>query len=305
MKRLILSIIILAALAFSFSIVDASGRNVTISHYPPSRVVALTPALSEAVCLINCTKLVGTVQPVTWPPELVQLVKEGKVIVVGQFWNPNVEEIAKLKPDVILADMGSDWRLYGTLKDVGSPIVFVKGGICPTVSCVANDMILVGKVLGNETAGRTIASWILGNLSEVSNLTKNNTVIKTMILFYPFTWGIYAVGNGTFINDLVEHLNAVNVFKQFKGWPRIPKELVSSKRVDVLLLLAGYKLDLKKVKEDVKALGVKARWVCVIYGKGADIVERPGPRLSKAPWLLYEALWKHSTDTSNGVYCWR
>ncbi len=303
-KALIVIMVLIVTLR-AFTITDDMGRNVTIVHYPPQRVVALTPALSEAVCLIKCNSLVGTVTPVTWPPKLVNLVKEGKVKIVGQYWNPNPELIASVKPDLILADVGSDWRLSGVLTSLGYPVIFVKGGMCPTVVCVAKDMILVGLSLGNETAGKTIASWILNNLTEAEKLVSNKTTIKTMLLFYPFTWGIYAVGNNTFINDLVEHLNAKNVFDNMRGWPKVPKELVLSKRVDTVILLGGQRVNLDKVKTDVASMGLKTKWVCVIFGKYADIIERPGPRLSEAPWVLYKALWEHSSDIQDGLYCWQ
>ncbi len=304
-NKIIIAIILLGTLVHAFTIVDDLGRNVTITHYPPSRVVALTPALSEAVCMIKCSSLVGTVTPVTWPPKLVNLVNEGKVKIVGQYWNPNPELIASVKPDLILADEGSDWRMSNILISLGYPVVFVKGGMCPTVACVAKDMVLVGMSLGNETAGKILASWILNNLTQVEKLVGNRTEITVALVFYPFTWGIYAVGNNTFINDIVEHLRAKNVFDNLKGWPRIPKELLLSKKIDVIILLGGRKVNLKRVKADISDMGLKAKWACIIFGKDADIIERPGPRLSEAPWVMYKALWEHLSDIRDGLYCWR
>ncbi|UXD22402.1 hypothetical protein IPA_04375 [Ignicoccus pacificus DSM 13166] len=285
----------------SITVVDSLNRTVIIYHFPPRRVVALTPALAETVCSINCTKLVGTVSPVNWPPKLVKMVKEGKIALVGTFWMPDLEKIASLKPDVILADEGSDLRMINVLNNLGIPIVFTKGGLCGTVSCVERDILLVGKVLGNQEASKKIVNYIEGNLTKASTEAMNYTKVKVIMLFYPFTWGIYAVGNNTFINDIVTRLNAANMI-EMKGWPRITKEYLVAKKPDVYVLFAGEKVNPKVAVKDALSLGLRARWICVIYGTASDVTQRPGPRLSKAPWILLDVLHKHE-NLELGVYC--
>jgi len=283
-------------------ILDSLGRNVTIYHYPPEKVVALTPALSETVCFINCTKLVATVKPVTWPPELVKSVKERKVAVVGSFWMPDIEKIAQIKPDLILADEGSDLRMINKLNELGIPIVFVKGDLCPTVNCVAHDFTVVGKALGNSKKAETLVKWLEGNLTQAYKEASKFNKVKVLMLFYPFTWGFYSVGNNTYINDFVQRLNAINLIK-INGWPKVAKEVLLTLKPDVLILLGGEKINSVKVIKDALAQGLQAKWICVISGWDADVIERPGPRITQAPWILLNVLHMHKSD-GHGLYCY-
>ena len=302
MRRTYLILMILSIVVSAYTLTDALGYNVTISVYPPKRVVALTPALSEAVCLIDCSKLVGTVEPVIYPPQLVAMVKEGKVVVVGSYWSPNIEKIVSLKPDLVLADAGSDLRMRNALVQAGLTVFFVKGGICPTVQCVANDMKLVGEALGNVRRGEEIASWIMGNLTLASRVARSLPKVKYVAIFYPYRWGIYAVGKGNFISDMMDKLNAVNLIV-YKGWPRIPKEKLVALKPDVVIVLTSGKPKLNEVIKSTLSLGLKAKWICVIYSEDADVVERPGPRLSEAPLILLNALHVHVSD-GNGLFCY-
>ncbi len=296
----LLTLLVVATLALTIK--DALGYTVNITPYPPKRVVALTPALAEAVCEMDCSKLVGVVQPVNYPPLLVKMVKEGKVAVVGMYWSPNIEKIVSLKPNLVLADAGSDLRMRRALIQAGLTVFFVKGGICDTVACVAHDMELVGKAIGVPTKGKEVASWILGNLTQAEKAARYMPKVKFVALFYPYRWGIYAVGQGNFINDMMTKLNAENLINA-KGWPRVAKEMLVTLKPDVVIVLTSGRPDLKKVIKETEGLGVQARWICVIYSRDADVVERPGPRLAQAPLILLNALHVHINDP-NGLYCY-
>ncbi|ABU82380.1 helical backbone metal receptor [Ignicoccus hospitalis] len=301
-KKAITLILLFLVPLWSLTFVDRMGYRVDVNPYPPKRVVALTPALSEAVCLLNCSKLVGTVEPVTYPPELEELVKEGKVKVVGYFWNPNVEAIASLSPDLVLADAGSDLRMRDHLISAGLKVFFVKGGVCESVKCVEEDLVAVGKALGEEEEARKVAGWIEGNLTLAQGVAKLMPVVKYVALFYPYKWGIYAVGENNFISSVADSLNAVNLIKN-KGWPRVSEEKLATLRPDVVIVLTSGRPDLGDAVNSTLKLVPEVKWVCVIYAEAADVVERPGPRLSEAPLILLNALHLHLAD-SRGVYCY-
>ncbi len=284
-----------------YTLTDALGRNVTIYSYPPSRVAALTPAIAESVCLMNCSKLVAVVQPVDWPPQLVNATKHKEVAVIGSFWMPNLEKLVLVKPDLIIADEGADLRMIGKLRELGLPVLFVKGGVCGSVKCVEHDILLIGKAIGEVDKAKEIVRWIDENLTRAEAQANEYKEVKVVILFYPFTWGIYAVGNGTFVNDLVTRLNAINLVRE-SGWPRVSKEKLLTLKPDVIIVLGGKELNPQRVVRDVEALGLTAKEVCVIYGTYADVVERPGPRISQAPWVLLKALHIYVSDSS-GLYC--
>lgn len=83
-----------------------------VSPPPVRRVVSLSPALTESVCVLNaCDRLVGVDRFSNWPDAVAQLPHLGSP---GSF---NVESIAALQPDVVL--MASEGVLAEKLRTLG------------------------------------------------------------------------------------------------------------------------------------------------------------------------------------------
>ena len=88
------------------TVVDALGRIVEL-HEVPKRVVSLAPSITEILWALGLgSYVVGVDEYSNYPQEVVELVKEGKITTVGGYWNPDIEKIVMLKPDLVLADAG-------------------------------------------------------------------------------------------------------------------------------------------------------------------------------------------------------
>jgi len=75
------------------------NRTVTIPK-EPQRIVSLAPSITETIFYLGAgDKLVGVTKYADWPPAVKNITKVG-----GYGAYANLEEIAKLKPDLIIAD---------------------------------------------------------------------------------------------------------------------------------------------------------------------------------------------------------
>ncbi len=282
-KRMFVILILLFLFSFSLSAMtlrDALGREVTIKSV--RRVISLAPSISETVCLINCSVLVGVDNYSNWPPKVSNITK------VGSFWNPSFEKIAELKPDVVIADAGAHYRLLNFFKKFRINVFFVKGDACHNVTCVERDILTIGKLLGNVTRSKLLIKWIEGNLTEARDFDLH---LKVLILFYPFFGSVWGVGNQTFISDALARVGLQNIV-QLKGWIMLNKEYLLSLKPDLVLLITTSKYSPKKVSEDLKKVGITAKEVCEVYGTVGDMIQRPSPRLGKGVLNIVEAIVK-------------
>ena len=90
-------------------VVDETGRTVRIPQ-PVMRIVSLAPSLTETIYALGLQdRLVGDTDYCDYPPEAQKKQKVGGAI------NPSLEEIAHLRPDVVLVTKHLNTSGYGAL----------------------------------------------------------------------------------------------------------------------------------------------------------------------------------------------
>ena len=104
------------------SVTDDLGYHVRIKK-DVKRVVSLVPTNSELVCLLDCERLYGGTRYDRFPEELVQRIKDKKLRIIGGGFDPNLELIVELEPDLILANGPSQQKAVAPLKRLGYPVL--------------------------------------------------------------------------------------------------------------------------------------------------------------------------------------
>ena len=300
-------------------VVDARGSTLEFES-TPRRVVALTPAIAEIVCMLDCSRLVGAVTPVTYPPELVKAVKGGSVETVGGYWSPDAEKILALKPDLVIADLGvpKDVIIAGVLEQQGVKVLFVKGGKATTIDDVVRDVMLIATVL-NET--KKAQEWKHELDSTVEVITKelekvNATRPSALIVLGPPSWGLWVAGGGTFIDALLKIAGGINAAGKYHGWVQLSYEdaleLNPSKLIITVMGSTGkgtqYLEAWKKTPlNNTEAFRTGA--ACVVMGPADDAIVRPGPRIIYGiqilAYILHPDLFKPPTDYAKYIVCLR
>ncbi len=294
-------------------LVDVLGRRIVV-HNPPKRVVSLAPSITETVCMLGCCgRLVGVDSFSNYPPQVVEWVKEGRVTVVGGYWNPSPEKIMVLEPDLVLASASVPSH-RGLLKVLqGVAIAYVHGGGARSLDEIVWDISFIGSLLGcpgNATRLINVIKSTVANVTET--LAKvNATRVPVLVVLGAPEWGVWAAGGGTYLDDLVKLAGGVNVASRYHGWVRLGSEELASLNPTIVLAAVNAENSSEAVKILEKWMAVLnvtgAREYCVAWGPADDVLSRPGPRVTVAlgllAHLLHPNLFTMPREVDGYVYC--
>lgn len=253
---------------------DSLGRAVAMPNRV-ERVVSLAPNVTEIVFAIGAgSKLVGVDDASDHPAAARELPKLGAM-------QPNVERIAALRPDLVLASSeGNHPNLEPALAATGIPL-FVVG--TDRLEEIPAAMRRLGRVLGAEGAEATAAELERGIARE-----RRRRERPPRILFAVWTDPLFVAGRETFADDLFALTGARNAVDR-PGWPQYSLERLAASPPDLILYPRG-----AMTAEQMDALlarvpGLRAPVIAV----DEDIFQRPGPRLPEAARAL-----NHILDTT-------
>jgi len=288
---------------YPVEIVDALNRTVTIGS-EPKRVVSLAPSITEILFALGLgDKVVGVDQYSNYPPEVVKLRKEGRIAVVGGYWNPDIEKILALKPDLVIASASvpSHVAIGEKLeKDYGIRVLFLKSGGAVTISDVFTDIWTVATVFGVEDRALELILTISRGIENIVRELHVNTARfrKVMILLGPPSWGYWTSGSGTFIDELITLAGGINVFSDKSGYVQVSKEDIVERNPEILIVtVMGGIEDAKRVYDEIvgdealsKTDAVKSGRVYILVGEANDVMCRPGPRVVEALSILAQII---------------
>ncbi len=256
-------------------VTDEAGRTVKLPQQI-RRIVSLAPSLTETVYALGLQdKLVGDTEYCDYPPDAAKKHKVGGAI------NPNMEEIAALKPDVVLVVKSLN-RLETVrgLEQIGIPAYSADPH---TVVGVIASMKRLAEVLGAEDAGGALDTKLRERLAAIH--AKLNGVAPTPVLFVVWTEPLMSIGRKTFIADVLEGAGATSVVDSKQDWPQFSLEEAVRLQPEYLVFASSHS---ETVHNDVEALALKPGWSALHAIKNrkiaivGDAINRPGPRIVDA-----------------------
>ncbi len=193
---------------------DEVGRTVRIPQ-PVRRIVSLAPSLTETVYALGLEdKLVGDTDYCDYPADATKKHKVGGAI------NPNMEEVAALKPDVVLVVKSLNrLETVRALEQIGIPVYSTDPH---TVKDVVASMKKLSGVLGSQEAGDAVNEKLENRLAAVH--TKLNGVAAKRVMFVVWTEPLISVGRKTFIADVLEQAGGMSVVESKQDWPQFSLE---------------------------------------------------------------------------------
>ena len=107
-RALVLLLLLLPGIACALTLVDQTGRTLTLPA-PPRRIVSLVPSVTEILFAIGAQDaLVGVTDFCDYPPEARRKPR------VGDMLSPNLETLVSLKPDLVVATRSGNRRRHST-----------------------------------------------------------------------------------------------------------------------------------------------------------------------------------------------
>jgi iron complex transport system substrate-binding protein len=281
--RRISFVAIALALAFAAASCGRSPSPRSTSGAPPSRIVSLTPALTEVLFAVGAgDRVVGVTDYCDFPPAAKTKPK------VGGYVNPSVETVLALKPDLVVVSPGPGNRDAAlAMKRAGLDLQIVPA---ETLEESIAAIETVGRLVGDEAAGRDLAGQVRTRLDAVARRVAGLPRVRT--LFCLQTDPIIAAGRGTLPSQLLELAGGENVVGEIR-YPRLDVEAVAAALPELILqsrmdVASGAAHEEDRFWKRWPAIPAVARGRVVVLAD--DLTLRPGPRVADAAEELAEIL---------------
>jgi iron complex transport system substrate-binding protein len=249
------------------AVTDGLGRAVVLPARI-ARVVPLAPNLTEMIFAVGAgAKIVGTDDYSNFPAAARRLPKVGGM-------QPNVEKIAALKPDLVIASSeGNHPALAPALAAAGIPLFVVR---TDRLNEIAPAMQRVGEMLD---APRTADA--VRELERDIAAQRRTRAKRARVMFAVWVDPLYVGGRETFTGDLLALTGAENAV-QVTGWPQYSLESLLASPPDLMLYPRG-----AVTPRQIEALQKRVPELrATIVAVDEDIFQRPGPRVVQAARAL-------------------
>jgi len=284
--RLVIGVFIILSLLIAMSVgcgqpslpatfVDDMGREVTIDEIP-QRIVSHVPSITETLFALGLGERVVGVSDYCDYPEEAKLKPS-----VGNYFNPSIERIVDLNPDLVLTDGHSE--SIKQLDELRPPITYMV--IDPKdIDGIFRDLELLGKVTGTEGEAEKLIEDMQDSISHVLALVKDAPPVRVLYIIDATDLTLpWTAGPGSFIDTLITMAGGENIAAEAQGaWVQFSIEQVVSSDPEIIILPAKHGTaftspeTLKGHPIWQKVTAVKQDRIRIIDG---DLVDRSGPRI--------------------------
>lgn len=254
---------------------DDMGREVTINEIP-QRIVSHVPSITEMLFALGLgERVVGVSDYCDYPEEAKSKTS------VGNYFNPSIENIVALEPDLVLTDGHSED--IKQLDELEPPINYMV--IDPRdIDGILEDLELLGKVTGTEDEAEELIEDMQDSIAHVLALVEGAPrprvlfVIDATDLTFPWT-----AGHGSFIDAFITMAGGENIAARTQGaWVQLSIEEIVNADPEIIILPAKHGTAFtspETLMEHPVWQGTTAVKEGRIFIIDDDLVSRSGPRI--------------------------
>lgn len=252
---------------------DALGRKVVLKT-EARRIVSLSPGLTEILFAIGAgKKLVGRSAFCDYPAEA------ALVATVGGFSGVtvSVEQIASLRPDLVLLSADMHSRLVPLLEALSIPIFAIEPR---TFDQVYRTIETIGTLTGDRGGAAQVIQVMRAKIRAVEERIRGQT--PPSVFWELYDSPLLTSGGGTFVNEAIKAGGGRNIFEDSaESWPQVSFEQVLIRKPDWILAGSDNQQALDILKRPLwqGIPAVRSKRLALI---DADTVYRYGPRLADA-----------------------
>jgi len=250
-------------------------------EHQPQRIISTSPSITEILFELGLQdRIVAVTDFCIYPEEACQLPSIGGVL------NPDIETIVSLAPDLIILQSDSA-KVKKNIKSLGIPTLSIQ---VRTISDIFESINRLGKELNCQEAAKKLLLLLKNKINSFKQRLAGQLPKKVLLLLGDSSdpaRDLYAVGPGTFLNELLVLSGGKNILKNSKAqYPKLSKEYIIEQSPEIIIE-AGPKSNLSqkeidyRVKQWNRFPSIQAVRDKRIYFIGADYILIPGPRLVK------------------------
>jgi iron complex transport system substrate-binding protein len=256
------------------TVVDDFGYIVNITS-APTRIVSLSPSNTEILFSVGAgNQVVGVTEYCDYPYNFTAWVSAGNMSSIGSYWQPAIEPIIALHPDLVVASGSSSEDAASKLRNLGYTVIILNA---ENLNDVLNDIYLVGKATGHTDQATALVSSYRARIDTITAKVANATT--TPKVYYETSIDpLMTAGPNTFVSDLIALAGGKNIYDDATTqWPVISSDSVITKNPEIII---SYHTD---------GFGTRPGWSNIdavannkIYALPNFEFSRPGPRLLDA-----------------------
>ena len=286
---------------FPVEIVDGTGDTVIISSRP-ERIVSMAPSVTETLYYVRALdRLVGVDDYSDWPEWIAEARETGDIASIGGFWNPSLEAILALDPDLVIgvASAPPHLNVKRILEAYGIPVLLLPN---QNLNDIVWSLIMVGRATGNIVEAYEAAARFEAAVASAAVLAENAGASGVKIAVIVWLEPLFVVGWGNWENDIIKLVGAVNVYgdesdESLMGWPMVSVETLVERKPDVIVIMGGHgqiespedfvewlRSLIGESAEEIPA--VRDNRIYIITGLYSDVFARPSPRTALAVYVI-------------------
>ena len=288
--------------AFPVTLTDDYNNSVTLTAYP-QRIVSLAPANTQVLFAVGAgDQVVGVTDYDNYPYNFSAWIEAGNMTSIGNYYQPPIEPIVTLNPDLIVASLGSS-DAADQLRGLGYKVLTLN----PTdLDGIMQNMLTVGKATGHEAQAETAVASMQQRIDVVVNGVMNATTRPTV---YHEIWSdpYMSVGKGTFVDSIIKMAGGQNIFENATdAYPVVSSEAVITQNPDIMVFPT--QMGVASFWGTYTDVANRAGWSTIsavvnhkMYTVSGDIIDEPGPRqvdsLEIIAQIIHPEIFGNYTDT--------
>ncbi len=266
---------------------DVLGHTLRLETYPV-RVVSTAPSNTEILLQLGCRDRLVGVTRFYGSPELVEGVTR-----IGGYYDPSVETIMALKPDLVLVARGVSMEILDKMRRLDLPVFCLD---TQDLDDVYRDIAIVGRLLGAEGAASALVEKVRTGIAEVTAKTSGLADSQRPRVFWlGQEEPLLTAGPGNMIHTLFELAGGINVAADApKPWPTYSLETLLVKDPQVIIVGTEAHTERETSSADVlrrlRADPIWSKMSAVKEGRvhrvPTDLIGQPTPRVVEGLRLL-------------------
>ena len=215
----------------------AVGPIVRVTEGKPARIISLTPSTTEILHGVGAFgRVVAVSDYCTYPPEAARLPR------VGGWSNPNMEQIAGLRPDLVIFSDAQAQFVKDKVEAAGIKTLEVP---TQTLEDAFKSIELIGRATGDEAAAEALLKQTRASVETIRLATERLPKRRVLCVVdrVPGTLrDLYTAGGDSFIAQLIRVAGGDPISPPTReGWGKMQKEAVVALDPDVILDLMMHK----------------------------------------------------------------
>lgn len=269
---------------FPVTVTDDNGNSVTIEA-KPARIVSTAPASTETLFAVGAgDRVVGVTSLDDYPAEVANIAK------IGDF-QANAEAVMGQSPDLVIAYSGNEEALAPVQAEC--PVIFFNPA---NLEGIYANITTVGAVTGNTGQAATLVESLKSEIQKIKDAAGASGSAPKV--FYALDNTLWTAGPGSFVDELLKMVNAVNVgsmpgsgnaaaqqYYQFAA-----EQLIAADPDIILLPNTAFLKGIEEFTEDPRFAALTAVKDGKVFIINDTIVTRPGPRIAEGIKALLEAV---------------